>query len=295
MEVKQLEALIAIAREGNFTRAAERLNLSQPSLSARIKQLEQALGGKVLINRRARPVTLTPVGETLMVYAERALGILEAAEQAVEVASEGSAGRLVVTTPFSVATYLLPDIVNYFSRVYPRIELQINAGNSDFAISQLLDGLADLAFTAAFPQYLRQTKTIHRFHDKMGLAVSKGHALTAVTSVPISHIWAYRLLLIHWGQAFETYVKSLRQMHPDPSPIISVPLASALPMLADSDSISFMPKRLIAASGLIEVDVPEISFDWDVALVTRPGRILSVMETEFANIAVDKWQNPIYE
>jgi DNA-binding transcriptional LysR family regulator len=61
MEIKQLEGLVAIAREGNFSRAAERLNLSQPSLSARIQQLEQSLGGKVLINRRARPVTLTPV------------------------------------------------------------------------------------------------------------------------------------------------------------------------------------------------------------------------------------------
>jgi DNA-binding transcriptional LysR family regulator len=295
MEVKQLEALIAIAREGNFTRAAERLNLSQPSLSARIKQLEQSLGGKLLINRRARPVTLTPVGEALIVYAERALGILEAAEQAVEVASEGAAGRLVVTTPFSIATYLLPGLVNYFSRVYPQIELHIEAGNSDFAVSQLLDGLADLAFTAAFPQYLRQTKTIHRFHDKMGLAVSKGHPLTAVRTIPVSHIWAYRLVLIHWGQAFETYVASLRQMHPDPSPVISVPLAAALPMIADSDSISFMPKRLIAASGLVEVDVPEISFDWDVALVTRPGHLLTPIETEFANIAFNRWQHPIYE
>ncbi len=290
MEVKQLKALIAIAREGNFTRAAERLNLSQPSLSARIKQLEHSLGGKSLLNRRSRPVTLTPVGEALLVYAERALGILEAAEQAVEVASEGTAGRLVVTTPFSIATYLLPGLVNYFSRVYPRVELNIEAGNSDFAVGQLLDGLADLAFTAAFPQYLRQTKAIHRFHDKMGLAVSQGHPLTAVSSVPINDIWAYRLLLIHWGQAFETYVTSLRQMHPDPSPIISVPLATALPMIANSDSISFMPKRLITASGLIEVNVPDVSFDWDVALVTRPGHILTPIETEFTDIAVNRWQ-----
>ena len=290
MEIKQLEALVAISREGNFTRAAERLNLSQPSLSARIKQLEQQLGGKRLINRRARPVTLTPVGEALIGYAERALGILEAAEQAVEVASEGTSGRLVLTTPFSIATYLLPDLVNYFSQTYPKIELYIEAGNSDFAVRQLLDGLADLAFTAAFPQYLRQTKTIHRFHDKMGLAVFQGHPLTAVPSVPIKDIWAYRLLLIHWGQAFETYVTSLRQMHSDPSPVISVPLAAALPMIVESNSISFMPKRLIAASGLVEVDVPAFSFDWDVALVTRPGHLLTAIETEFANIAVDRWQ-----
>jgi DNA-binding transcriptional LysR family regulator len=289
MEFKQLEGLIAIAREGNFTRAAERLNLSQPSLSARIQQLEQSLGGKVLVNRRARPVTLTPVGEALLVYAERALGILEAAHQAVEVASEGTAGRLVITTPFSIATYLLPSVVNYFSKAYPRVQLYIEAGNSDFAVSQLLDGISDLAFTAAFPQYIRQTKTLHRFHDKMGLAVSKGHPLTALRGVPIKDILAYRLLLIHWGQAFESYVASLREMYAIPGSVISVPLASALPMIQESDTISFMPRRLIAAAGLVEVDVPEINFDWDVVLVTRPGRILTTLETEFVNIVIDRW------
>lgn len=289
MEVKQLEALVAVAREGNFTRAAERLNLSQPSLSARMKQLEQSLGGQVLINRRARPVTLTPVGEALLVYAERALGILEAAEAAVQVASEGKSGRLVITTPFSIATSLLPGLVNDFSRIYPLVELQIEAGNSDFAIRQLLDGLADLAFTAAFPHYIRQTKTLHRFHDKMGLAVSDFHPLAASSPVQINEIWDYRLLLIHWGQAFETYVTSLRQMHTNPGPVISVPLAVALPMVESSDSIAFMPKRLIAAAGLIEVDVPEISFDWDIVLVTRPGHILTTIETEFVNLAIDRW------
>jgi hypothetical protein len=60
-------------------------------------------------------------------------------------------------------------------------------------------------------------------------------------------------------------------------------------MIQDSDTISFMPRRLIAAAGLVEVDVPEINFDWDVVLVTRPGRILTPLETEFVNIVIDRW------
>jgi DNA-binding transcriptional LysR family regulator len=290
MEIKQLEGLIAVAREGSFSRAAERLNLSQPSLSARIQQLEQSLGGKLLVNRRARPVTLTPVGETLLVYAERAVGILEAARQAVEASSSGTVGRLTITTPFSIATYLLPSVVNYFSNAYPSVELHIEAGHSDFAVSQLLDGISDLAFTAAFPQYIRQTKTIHRFHDKMGVAVSKSHPLAVLKKVPVEEVMTYRLLLIHWGQAFESYVESLREMHPNSGQIISVPLASALPMVQESDTICFMPRRLIIAAGLVEVDVPDILFDWDVVLVARPGHLLTPLETEFVNIVNDRWK-----
>lgn len=292
MEIKQLEGFVAIAREGNYSRAAERLNLSQPSLSARIQQLEQSLGGKALINRRARPVTLTPAGEALLVYAERILGIMKAARQAVEAISDETAGRLIITTPFSIATYLLPGVVNYFSKAYPRVELYIEAGNSDFAVNKLLDGISDLAFTAAFPHYIRQTKTIHRFHDKMGLAVSKGHPLTAFQRVPLEDILAYRLLLIHWGQAFESYVASLREMYPASGQVISVPLASALPMVIESDTVCFMPRRLIVAAGLVEVDSPDINFDWDVVLVARPGHILTPLETEFVNIVIDRWRLP---
>jgi DNA-binding transcriptional LysR family regulator len=290
MEVKQLEALVALARERSFTRAAERLSLSQPSLSARIRELEQSLGGQQVIDRQSRPVCLTPVGEALLGYAERTLGILEAAQKAVETASLGTGGRLMVTTPFSVAASLLPQVVNHFSQAYPQVELHIEAGNSDFAIGQLLDGVADLAFTAAFPQFLRQTQTLHRFHDTMGVAVSASHPLANARNIPVSTIWSYRLVLIHWGQAFKSYVDSLRQMHPAPGQLVSVPLAVALPMVQGSHTIAFMPHRLIAASGLVEVDVPEITFDWDVALVTRPGRILTTLETKFVDIVVNEWQ-----
>ena len=290
MEVKQLEALVAVARERSFTRAAERLSLSQPSLSTRIRELEQSLGGQQLVDRQSRPVCLTPVGEALLVYAERTLGILEAAQKAVENASQGTSGRLVVTTPFSFAASLLPQVVNDFSQTYPQVELHIEAGNSDFAMSQLLDGVADLAFTAAFPQYLRQTQTLYRFHDTMGVAVSSSHPLVHARNVSVSTLWSYRLVLIHWGQAFKSYVDSLRQMHPAPGQLISVPLAVALPMVQGSDTIAFMPHRLISASNLVEVHVPEITFDWDIALVTRPGRILTSLETKFVNIVVNVWQ-----
>ena len=82
MELRQLEALLAVIHQGSFTRAAEMLNLTQPSLSARIQQLEQSLGCE-LIRRDKRPIQLTPQGELFADYAERALGILNAGRDAL--------------------------------------------------------------------------------------------------------------------------------------------------------------------------------------------------------------------
>ena len=122
MEISQIEAFLAVVREGSFTKAAERLNLRQPSLSARIQQLEQSLGGE-LFQRSKRPVQLTPIGEVFVDYAERALGILDAGYEAVRSAQLGMNGRVTLCCPFSLATYLMPEVVNRFSQAYPQAEL----------------------------------------------------------------------------------------------------------------------------------------------------------------------------
>jgi len=83
MELRQLEALVTIAREGSFTRASDVLAISQPSLSARIRRLERSLNCQ-LIDRHTRPVRLTVQGKAFLPFAERVLFILEAAEELVQ-------------------------------------------------------------------------------------------------------------------------------------------------------------------------------------------------------------------
>jgi DNA-binding transcriptional LysR family regulator len=290
MEIAQIEALLAVVREGNFTRAADRLNLTQPSLSARIQRLEQSLGGE-LFQRDKRPVQLTPLGEVFVDYAERAVGILDAGQEAVRITRLGVAARVTVCCPFSLATYLMPQVVNRFSHEYPRAELYVETGHSDFAVSQLLDGLVNLAFAAAFPRFSAQTQTLLRFHDKMIVAVTPEHELATSNSVPMGQLWQYQLLIIHWGSAFDAYMKSLRQMDRATGPTIRVPLASALPMARQPNAITFLPRRLTAVTGLVELDVPEFQFDWDVILMTRPGRSLTVLEQAFVDTVSAVWHS----
>lgn len=289
MEIGQIEAFLAVVREGSFTNAANRLNLTQPSLSARIQHLEQSLGGE-LFHRDKRPIQLTPLGDLFIDYAERAVGVLEAGYEAVRSARLGMAGRVTVCCPFSLATYLLPDVVNQFGKLHPQAELSIETGHSDFAISQLLDGLVNFAFAAAFPRFLGQTQTLLRLHDEMIAAVSQSHPLVNETAVSLDQLWQYRNIIIHWGTAFDAYIASLRQMGEVANTVVRVPLAAALPMAHQPRTITFMPRRLAAASGLSSLKVPDFQFDWDAVLVTRPGRALSTLEQSFMDIVWDIWK-----
>ncbi len=288
MELDQLQAFLAVVREGSFTAAADSLMLTQPSLSARVHQLEQRLGGQ-LFQRERRPVRLTLMGETFLPYVERAINILEAGQEALQLARQGVVGRVLVGATFSLSTYLLPQVVMSFNWRYPLADLHIEAGHTDFVLTQLKDGVFNLGLAAAFPNLVGQTQVLLRLHDEMVIAVSPEHPLANQHGVPLSTIWQHRLILIHWGKAFDAHVESLRQMVPDPGPVVRVPLAAAMPMTRQQDTICLMPRRLAAVSGLAEVYTPELVYGWDSVLMTRQGRTLTLLEEAFVEIVDGVW------
>ena len=288
MEIGQLEAFLAVVQKGSFTKAAEHLNLTQPSLSARIYQLEQNLQGALFL-RTKRPVRLTPLGEVLVSYAERGLSILKAGQEAVLSAQLGITGRVTVCCPFSLATYLMPQVVSQFSQEYPLAELYIETGHSDFAIRQLLDGIVNLAVAAAFPRFLTQTRPLLRLHDEMIVAANSDHALVSSQNISIAQLWQYQLLIIHWGTAFKTYFDSLYQARAGTESVLRIPLAVALPMMHQSNRIIFAPRRLAISTGLVPLDVPEFRFDWETILVTRPNRNLTALEQVFVDLVATVW------
>ena len=288
MELRQLEAFLTVVREGSFTQAAEALNLTQPSLSARIQQLEQSLSCD-LFRRDKRPIQLTPHGELFADYVERALGILNAGRDALQARQFGLTGRITVCSPFSIATYLMPQVVSRFSQVFPDAELYLETGHSDFSFRQLRDGFVDLAFAAAFPRILTQSQTLLRLHDEMVVAVRPAHELAHASNVPLEQIWEYQSLVIHWGQAFDSYLASLQQISQTKRPLIRVPLPAALPMAQQPRTITFLPRRLALVSGLVQLDVPDFQFDWDVVLMTRIGRELTELEQAFVELVTAVW------
>jgi DNA-binding transcriptional LysR family regulator len=97
-----------------------------------------------------------------------------------------------VCSPFSIATYLMPEVVSRFSQGFPDAELYLETGHSDFAFRQLRDGFVDLAFAAAFPRILAQSQTLLRLHDEMIVAVRPAHELAGASGIPMERLWDYQ-------------------------------------------------------------------------------------------------------
>src|SRR5687768_15329609 len=95
MDIEQLRAFDRIVREGSFSRAAQVLDIAQPTISARIRMLEQAVGGALFV-RRGRRLALTEVGESFLPYARRALSVLAEGVEAARLTQEGQRGRLTL-------------------------------------------------------------------------------------------------------------------------------------------------------------------------------------------------------
>lgn len=143
MEMRQVRYFLAAAARQSFTRAAEALNVSQPSLSVQIAALEEELGAP-LFDRLGRKVALTQAGEILREHAERLLREADQATQAIRELTDGERGRLEVGALSTVNSYLIPPLVSRFRSRFPRVHLQVQALPSADIVAAVLTNRLDL-------------------------------------------------------------------------------------------------------------------------------------------------------
>ncbi len=144
MEMHQLAYFESVSRHLHFTRAAEELNVAQPSVSQQIRKLENELGAP-LFHRMKRHVALTEAGKTFLPHARAVLQRLEEARQEVQELSGLRKGTLAVGAPPSVGTHLLPKALAAFSKQHPGIALSFREAGSRTLVSLLEEGELDLA------------------------------------------------------------------------------------------------------------------------------------------------------
>lgn len=140
----QLAALVEVAAAGSFTRAAERLGVSQPTVSGAVRALEQRVGVPLLV-RAPRSVHLTPAGTALLPYAERALVLAAEAEAALDRAVASDRLRLWVSGGEALATYVLPPAIANLRERLPSLDVGFVVGDEARVLSALRVGEVDAA------------------------------------------------------------------------------------------------------------------------------------------------------
>ncbi|EOD64881.1 LysR family transcriptional regulator [Amycolatopsis vancoresmycina] len=144
MELHQLAYFVAVAEEGNFTRAAERLHVAQPGVSAQVKRLERELGQE-LLDRSGRTVRLTDVGAAALPHARAALAAVQGVREAVEELAGLVRGQVAIGAVTSAGPVRLPDLLAGFHERYPAVEITLSEANSDTMLVALREGRLDLA------------------------------------------------------------------------------------------------------------------------------------------------------
>lgn len=145
MELRQLEYFVAVADEASFTRAAARLHVAQPGVSAQVRQLERELG-QALFDRSGRTVRLTDAGAAVLLYARAALGAAAGARLAVDELAGLVRGHVAVGMVVACSSLDLVTLLADYHRDYPAVEIALSEANSDVMIDGLRAGRLDLAF-----------------------------------------------------------------------------------------------------------------------------------------------------
>lgn len=143
MELRQLEYLVAVADEANFTRAAQRLHVAQPGVSAQIRQLERELG-EALFDRSARTVRLTAVGEAVLARARTALAAVADARLVVDELTGLVRGRVAIGMVTNCGSLDLPELLADFHQEHPTVTITLSEANSDELLAALTDGRLDV-------------------------------------------------------------------------------------------------------------------------------------------------------
>ena len=132
MDTANLDAFLAVAHTGSFSRAAEQLHLTQPAVSKRIASLEQQLGTR-LFDRIGKHVHLTEAGRALKPRAELIISLLNDTSRALGNLSSTIQGRLRLATSHHIGLHRLPPVLRRFTKAYPGVELDIQFLDSEIA------------------------------------------------------------------------------------------------------------------------------------------------------------------
>lgn len=182
MDIDSLLAFVTVYKERSFSKAAERLSITQPAITKRIQGLERQLSCK-LIERLQRDLLLTEAGEALYPHALSILHEIDNAKHAIKNLSHNVEGELRIVASHHIGLHRLPLILKEFSKRYPEVDLKLNFLDSESAYPILGDNQADIAFIT-IPDQLSDDYICHlSWDDPMSFICSQHHELASLTSV----------------------------------------------------------------------------------------------------------------
>jgi LysR family hydrogen peroxide-inducible transcriptional activator len=284
MEIHQLRYFVAVADEGNFSRAAAKVRVAQPSLSQQIRKLEAEIG-QPLFDRLPRSVVLTEAGRSFIEYARQILASIGDARRCVDELKETVTGKLAVGAIPTIAPYVLPELVVKFQKDYPEVALELVEDVTDGITRRIDAGELDVALAST----CKPSPTLRRQslgNEPLLALIPEGDPLATKTLVELEDLKSKRFLLLHEMHCLSQQVHHLletRRLRPEIA-LAGSQLTTIARMVAAGIGVSIVPQMMVkhqATPGCVSLSFAPPGAERELNFVHNPLRFQSKAAAAF--------------
>lgn len=298
MDFGQIEAFVQVSTHNSFSRAAEALQLTQPSITARIQSLERELGEE-LFERGGRGVRLTDAGRVFLPYVERILQLLQEARDAVQDVRDVQLGSLRLGSAITISTYVLPGILHRFCAEFPGVEVVIRTGRSEQVMNLLLTDEVQVALSRSLSN--PEVEQIPLYDDEIVLVAYPQHAFAQSSRATIVEASREPIVLFDRGSSYYGTIHSLfRRANVIPNVAMELDSLEATKRMVEQGlGIALLPvvtiQRELDAGTLVRIDLADIEpIKRPISLAYRKNRkrsrsvqaFIDMMSEAYAKTAV---------
>ena len=278
VDLRRLRAFVAVARHGSFTRAAKALNVSQPTFTVQIRQLETSLGVR-LVDRNTRSVQLTPIGRELAPVLERILRDLDSALLNTQALSSQASGFVAIAALPTLSATVLPGIISAFRTGNPGIAIHLRDAVSFRVAGMVRAGEVDFGF-GSLPASAPDVEFTPLFDDRMSAIFQRHSPLGQKRSITLKDLTASPLILMGRDSSVRAVVdRALAAIgHFAPPAYEASYISTALGMVEAGLGVTILPASVLGTDrglDLISRPIQKPRINREVGFIQLRGRTLS--------------------
>ena len=199
IQLVQVEGFLEVARRGSVSRAAEALFITQATLTARLHGLERELGTSLFL-RTPHGMRLTDAGRAWIPFAERALRALVDGRDALQQVLSASAGHLMIAAAPAVSTYVLPELLEQFVAVHPRVEVSVRTGHSEDVVDLVLRDEVQIGLGRSIRHPDLELRPFHT--EELVLVCAPDHPFSKGPAVPMAEVARQKLIMFDRASSY---------------------------------------------------------------------------------------------
>jgi DNA-binding transcriptional LysR family regulator len=288
MDLFQLEIFMTVAREGSFSRAAEKLYRTQPAISQAIRKLEREVG-EPLFDRSSRDGILTDAGQLLQEYAQKLLNLRSEARVAMKELREMHKGKLAIAANEFTCLYLLPALAE-FRKLYPMIKLAVHRSLASRIPADVIKHSAELGVLSFNPEE-PLLRSIVVYRDELAFVVNPRHPLASERKVSIRQLGAETFVAHNVQSPYRAKVIQAFKRHKTPLNMdVELPTIEAIKrFVSNGTGVALVPgiciESEVASGELVRVSVSELRIERKLRLIYRKSASLSHAAQAFLKVA----------